>query len=79
VSAANTLAITYMNVSATTITPVAENYTIGVFNAVGPGGGVPGSWVALAARTGDGQTINLCNEVQQGICEAGLGILKGAA
>lgn len=79
VSAANTLAINYMNLTAAAITPVAETYTIGVFNAVGPGGGAPGSWVALCARTGDGQTLNLCNEVQQGICEAGIGALKGAA
>jgi len=79
VSAANTLAITYINLTASAITPVAEQYTVGVFNAVGPGGGAPGSWVALCARTGDGQTLNLNNEFQQGLCNAGIGALKGAA
>jgi len=79
VTAANTLGINFMNVTATTVTPAAEMYTIGVFNAVGAGSGVPGSWVALCARTGDGQTLNLCNELQQGLCEAGIGALKGSA
>jgi hypothetical protein len=79
VSAANTLAITYVNLTAAAITPVAEMYTVGVFNAVGPGGGVPGSWVALCARTGDGQTLNLVNETQQCLSESGLGAFKGAA
>ena len=78
VSAANTLQITYENVTAAAITPVAEVYTIGVFNAVGPLTGVPGSWVALGARTGCGQTINLVNELQQALGEAGIGIIRGA-
>jgi len=78
VSAANTLQITYENVTAAAITPVAEVYTIGVFNAVGPLTGVPGSWVALGARTGCGQTINLTNELQQALGEAGVGIIRGA-
>ncbi len=79
VTAANTLGINFMNVTATTVTPVSEQYTIGVMNAVGPGAGAPGSWVALCARTGDGQTLNLVNELQQGLCEAGIGALKGSA
>jgi len=79
VSAANTLAINYINVTATAITPVAETYTIGVFNAVGPGGGVPGSWVALCARTGDGQTLNLVNEFQLALSESGIGAINGYA
>jgi len=78
ISAANTLQITYENVTAAAITPVAEVYTIGVFNAVGPLTGVPGSWVALGARTGCGQTINLTNELQQALGEAGVGIIRGA-
>ncbi len=78
VTAANTLGLNFMNVTATTVTPVAETYTIGVFNAVGPGGGAPGSWVALCARTGDGQALNLVNELQQGLSESGIGALKGS-
>jgi len=77
VSAANTLAINFMNLTAAAVTPVSEQYTIGVFNAVGPGGGVPGSWVALCARTGDGQTLNLCNEFQQAISDSGVGLVYG--
>ena len=78
VSAANTLQITYENVTAAAIVPTAENYTIGVFNAVGPGGGVPGSWVALSARTSYVQLVNLVNEMQQALAESGIGAFRGA-
>jgi hypothetical protein len=76
VSAANTLAITFENVTAVAIIPATEIYTIGVFNAVGAGGGVPGSWVALSAsRVG---LTNLVNEMQQTFSESGLSAMKGA-
>lgn len=79
VSAANTLQITYQNVTAAAIVPTKENYTIGVFNAVGPGGGAPGSWVALSARAGYVQLFNLVNEMQQTLSDSGIGAFKGAA
>lgn len=76
ISAANTLAITFENITASAIVPTTEMYTIGCFNAVGPGGGAPGSWVALnASRMG---LNNLVNEIQQTLGEAGLGAMKGA-
>jgi hypothetical protein len=78
VTAANTLGITFENVTAAAITPLAEVYTVGVFNAVGAGGGAPGSWVALSARTGQVQLLNLVNELQQALSESGLGAIKGA-
>jgi hypothetical protein len=76
ISAANTLAITFENVTGSAIIPNSEIYTIGVFNAVGPGGGVPGSWVALTVQSH--RITDLLNEVQQTLGEAGLGAFKGA-
>ena len=76
ISAANTLAITFENVTATAIVPNAEIYTIGCFTAVGPGGGVPGSWVALSSLRMNSR--NLENELQQTLAENGLGAMKGA-
>ena len=48
VTAASTLGITFVNTTAAAITPAAENYVIGCFNAIGPLTGAPGSWEALA-------------------------------
>ena len=79
VTAANTLGITFENVTAAAITPSTEVYTVGVFNAVGAGGGVPGSWVALSARTGMVQMLNLVNEMQQALSESGIGAFEGGA
>jgi hypothetical protein len=79
VSAANTLQLNFKNVTAAAITPATEIYTIGVFNAVGPGGGAPGSWVALNARTSYAQLFNLVNEMQQALSESGIGAFKGSA
>ena len=47
VTAANTLGITFVNVTAAAITPNSEQYVIGVFNAIGPLTGAPGSWEAF--------------------------------
>jgi hypothetical protein len=76
ISAANTLAITFENITATAIIPTTEVYTIGCFNAVGPGGGAPGSWVALSSI--QPQLTNLVNEMQTAFGESGLGAFKGA-
>ncbi len=71
VTAASTLGITYENITANALTPTPEVYTIGNFPAVGPGGGVPGSWVALAVNTSINQTVNLSNQEQLALVESG--------
>jgi hypothetical protein len=78
ISAANTLAITFENVTATAITPNTEIYTIGCFNAVGPGGGAPGSWVALSGAPARNALVNLVNEMQQTLAQSGIGAMKGS-
>lgn len=78
ISAANTLAITFENVTGAAIIPNTEIYTIGCFNAVGPGGGAPGNWVALSGAPARNALINLVNEMQQTLAQSGLGAMKGA-
>lgn len=78
VSAANTIQITYENLSAVAITPTAEVYTIGVFTTPGPGfghttsAGVPGNWAAVCARPALIQGVDLSNEMQTVMVSKGL-------
>jgi hypothetical protein len=76
ISAANTLAIAFENITGSAIIPATEIYTVGVFNGVGPGGGVPGSWIALSIQRN--RITDLLNEVQTSLSEPGLGTFKGA-
>ena len=76
ISAANTLAITFENITASAIIPATEIYTVGCFNAVGPIGGVPGGWMALTVQRQ--RMTELLNEMQQSLAEPGLGTFKGA-
>ena len=78
VSAQDTLAINFENITAAAIIPTTEIYTIGCFNAVGPGGGVPGNWVALASGVVT-PGVNLMNELQQTLSTPGTGLMKGSA
>lgn len=71
VTAASTLGITYENMTAAAITPTAEVYTIGNFMAVGPGGGVPGSWVANMVNASVNQLVDLSNQEQLALVESG--------
>ncbi len=73
VSAADTLAITFENVTALAITPTAlEKYVVGCFMAKGPGGGVPGSWVALPFSKTLQRVIDQTQEQQAVMNEYGL-------
>jgi hypothetical protein len=73
VTAANTLGITFMNVTAAAITPTAsEQYTVGCFMAVGAGGGVPGSLVALPFDLSLQRAIEQTQEQQAVMNETGL-------
>jgi hypothetical protein len=73
VTAANTLGINFKNVTAAIITPTAsEQYTVGCFMAVGAGGGVPGSWVALPFDLSLQRTIEQTQEQQAIMNETGL-------
>jgi len=62
VTAADTLGITFVNVTAAAITPVAENYVIGCFNAIGPLTGAPGSWEAFQFNQTFQDAIGAINE-----------------
>ena len=62
ISAADTLAVAFMNLTTNAIVPPAETYKIGCFNAVGTQGGVPGGWVALAASPTLQKTMEQCEE-----------------
>jgi len=65
ITAANTLGITFQNVTAAIITPTPnEQYTVGCFMAVGSQGGVPGGWVALPFSQSLQHTVDLVNEIQ---------------
>ena len=73
VTAANTLGITFKNVTAAIITPAAsEQYTVGCFMAVGAGGGVPGSWVALPYDLSLQRALEQTQEQQAVMNETGL-------
>lgn len=79
VSAANTIAINYENVTAAAITPTPEVYTIGVFTTPGPGtitagaaGFIPGHWAGVAVRPSLIQGIDLANELQETMVNQGL-------
>ncbi len=81
VSAANTLSITYENLTASIITPTAEVYTIGNFTVPGAGlghatgDGIPGNWAAVAVRPALVQEVDLSNEIQTVM--ASKGIIRG--
>ena len=72
VSAANTLAITYVNNTAVAITPNAETYTVAAFQVPNPGAG---NSVFQAATTKDYQMSNLVAALRSGIVT--LGMLAG--
>lgn len=61
ISAANTLSLTFENITSAAIVPPAEVYTIGAFQAVGPG---TANWVANRIRLSDNSLLNFSNEVQ---------------
>jgi hypothetical protein len=62
VTAADTLGITFINTTAAAITPVAETYVIGCFNAIAPLTGVPGSWEAFSFNQSLQDAIGTVNE-----------------
>jgi hypothetical protein len=73
VTAANTIGITFENVTAAIITPTAlEKYTVGCFMEPGPGGGVPGSWVAVPFSLSSQRTMEQTKEQQAIMNETGL-------
>lgn len=73
VTAANTLGITFENVTAAAITPTAlEQYTVGCFMEPGPGGGAPGSWVAVPFSLSSQRTLEQTKEQQAVMNETGL-------
>lgn len=70
ISAANTLAITFQNNTAASITPNAESYVVGNFNLIGAGSGFS---VAQQARVTTG---NLLNSLRSALVS--LGLIAGA-
>ena len=60
VSASDTLAINFMNVSAAAIVPTAETYDIGCFNVPGPG---TSNWVALPFAQSLQRAVEKVNEI----------------
>ena len=78
VSAANTLAITYQNVTASPITPPAETYGIGNWQQIGPAGSASTytPYVAQVAGGGINGSTNLTNELRTALVN--LGLIKGS-
>ena len=77
VTAANTLGITFENVTAAAITPTAgETYVVGCFNAIPGQAGVPGGWIALPFAQSLQDTIGLTQEECDTMLQ--LGMIKGA-
>lgn len=77
ISAADTLAITFENTTSAAITPTAsEKYMVGCFMAVGAGGGVPGSWVALPFSQSMQRTVESQNSTNDALVQ--YGIIKGS-
>jgi len=73
VTAANTLGITFENVTAAIITPAAlEQYTVGCFMEPGAGTGIPGSWVAVPFSLSSQRTLEQTKEQQAVMNETGL-------
>ena len=73
VSAANTLAINYVNSSAASITPASETYLIGNFQQLAPGAGNSVWQAAVGVIT---QATTLANAVRSALVS--LGLLAGA-
>lgn len=73
VSAANTLAVTFLNTTGVAITPATETYTIGNFQVLAPG---TGNCVYQTVAMADVAQVNLMGSMRSGL--VALGLIRGS-